>query len=301
MKFSKIAIATLVASVVLVGCGEDKTPDQVKFEQEKEMLAMKLAHEREMARIETSKVKAEHPESHTYVTENHNSYPESDVDTSYQPTYESSDMYEHQEQSSQVAPQTSQTYSAAAPEQGASVPQQAAQSEDSGFGAGSMLLAAAGGALAGYAVGEMLDNGMRSYQDDNGNTHYTDKNGKPVSKAVYEEKRKTSKVTKFKEKVKAGATKTKELAKKGVDKTKQTYNNVKSNEKVQNAVSKTKAVAKSGAEKAKTTYGNVKAKAAPKVQSAVKATKYQARKAKVVAKKAARKTQRAARKAGRRR
>lgn len=290
MKFSKIAIATLVASVVLVGCGEDKTPDQVKFEQEKEMLAMKLAHEREMARIETSKVKAEHPESHTYVTENHNSYPESDVDTSYNPTNESSDMYEHQDHSSQVAPQTSQTYSETAPEQGASVPQQAAQSEDSGFGAGSMLLAAGAGLAAGYLAGEMLDNGMRSYQDDNGNTHYTDKNGKPVSKAVYEEKRKTSKVTKFKEKVKAGADKTKELAKKGVDKTKQTYNNVKSNEKVQNAVSKTKAVAKSGAEKAKTTYSKVK----PKVQ-------YQARKAKVIAKKQARKVQRAARKSGRRR
>ncbi|MGF1787111.1 hypothetical protein L4D00_15050 [Photobacterium swingsii] len=193
-------IATMITSILLVGCGDDKTAEQIKFEQDVKLLSMQQAHQRELARIEASKVAAEHQVSNTYI-ENE---------------YEQGQQYEQgstQQSTNQEQPTQSQ--------------------DDSGNGIGSMLLAGAAGMAAGYMVGEMLDNGMRSYQDDHGNTHYTDKNGKPVSKYDYEQKRKTSKVTQFKEKAKVAGAKV-------VDKTKSTVSKIKSNEKVQSAVSQTK-------------------------------------------------------------
>lgn len=273
MKFNKIVIATLVASsVFLVGCGDDKTPEQIQFEQQVKLKSMDQAHQREMARIESSKIEAENPASHTYV----------DNSTSQDGGYDDQDQtggnYEpHQEDSS--VPQASQETNGSTAQQGTSVPQQNEATQDSGFGAGSMLLAAAGGALAGYAANEMLSNGMKSYQDDNGNTKYTDKDGRPVTQAQYEEKKKTSKVTKLKEKAKAGVDKTKQLSKTGYD--------------------KTKTVAKAGVDKTKQTYNNVKA--SPRTQQIKRNVQYNARKAQVLTKKQYRQAKRVATRSTRRR
>jgi hypothetical protein len=255
MKMQKLLISSLVASsLFLVGCGDDKSPSEIAFEQKKELMAMEQAHIRELARIETQKVAAANQVSDTYNIENE--YEQAPSQSSY------SAPQETQSYTGSEATQ-SQAYQESAPvEQGTEVSQPAAKSEDSGFGAGSMLLAAAGGALAGYAASEMLSNGMQEFTDSDGNTKYYDKKtGKEVSKSQYETAKKTSKVTKIKDAAKTAGTKTKELAKKGVDKTKQTYNNVK---------------------------------ASPRVQKAVTSTKYQAKKVKVLTKKAVKKAKRKA-------
>lgn len=197
----KIAIVGLLAaSVFMVGCGEEKTADQIQHERQKEIMAMKMAHEREMARIEAKKIAAANPVSHTYVENeyDHRSYQQENsygtgatqMGTSqqeaYQPTYSGT----------QTA--SSYDYQPSAP----AAPQPAAQPTDEGFGVGSMALAALGGAAAGYLAGEMLNNGYKSYKDDRGNVHYTDKDGRPVSKQQYEDyKKKNPKTTAFKEKV----------------------------------------------------------------------------------------------------
>lgn len=55
---------------------------------------------------------------------------------------------------------------------------------------GSSLLgtvaAVGAGALAGYAVSGLLDNGYRSYSDNSGNTRYIDSGGKEISRTQFE-------------------------------------------------------------------------------------------------------------------
>lgn len=191
----KIILASVIASsVFLVGCGEDKTPDQVKYEQEKEMLAMKLAHEREMARIDAKKIGAANPANHTYVE---NEY---DQRSYQQDNYQQEQSYG---QANESHPQSSQNYAdqGTAVASSGQVQQQAQPAADEGYGMGSMALAALGGAAAGYFAGEMLNNGMKSYKDDRGNTHYADRDGRPVSRAQYDDyKKKNPKTTAFREK-----------------------------------------------------------------------------------------------------
>ena len=191
----KVIMASVIASsVFLVGCGEDKTPDQIKFEQEKEMLAMKMAHEREMARIDAKKISAANPVSHTYVE---NEY---DQRSYQQDNYQQEQTYG---QANQSHPQPSQNYTdqGTAVASSGQVQQQAQPAAEEGYGTGAMVLSALGGAAAGYLAGEMLNNGMKSYKDDHGNTHYTDRDGRPVSRSQYEDYKKANpKTTAFKEK-----------------------------------------------------------------------------------------------------
>lgn len=192
----KIILAGVIASsVFLVGCGEEKSADQIKYEREKEMLVMKLAHEREMARIDAKKIRAANPESNTYVE---NEY---DQRSYQQDTYQQGQDYGQTDQSYSQQGQNYADQGTATATSGQVTPQQAQQSTDEGFGVGSMAIAALGGAAAGYFAGEMLNNGMKSYKDDQGNTHYTDKDGRPVSRAQYDDyKKKNPKTTAFKQK-----------------------------------------------------------------------------------------------------
>lgn len=193
-------VGLLAASVFMVGCGEEKTADQIQYERQKEMRAMEMAHQREMARIEAKKIEAANPVAHTYVENEYdqrsyqqeNSYGTgaTQMGTSqqeaYQPTYSGT--------------QTASNYDYQQP--AAAAQQPATQPTDEGYGTGAMVLSALGGAAAGYLAGEMLNNGYKSYKDDRGNTHYTDKDGRPVSKAQYEDYKKANpKTTAFKEKV----------------------------------------------------------------------------------------------------
>lgn len=239
-------------SLGLIGCGDEPTPEQVKHKQAMEVLRAQQAHEREMARIKAQQIQAANPISHTYVENEYetiqdssggsNSYAEPEYDYSYEasePTYSSSAY------SVKSAP-TTQT------------------SMESGYSGTDMLLAAGGAMAAGYAVSQLLDNGMRSYQDDKGVTHYADKNGKPVSKATYEEAKKTSKVTQVKEKLKATGTKAKELGKQGLDKTKQKYQDVKNSPKTKQLKDKATYQAKKAKVMVKKAVHKVKQKAKKK-------------------------------------
>lgn len=179
-------VGILACSVFIVGCGE-KDAETVKYEREKEMLAMKLAHQREMARIDAKKNESQNQTSNNY-TENDNNY--------QQDNYTQEPNYGTTESSVGSQPQAVQ-YTNQEP-QAAAATQQAT---DEGYGMGSMALAALGGAAAGYLAGEMLNNGMKSYKDDHGNTHYADKDGRPVSRQAYEDHKKANpKTTAFKEK-----------------------------------------------------------------------------------------------------
>lgn len=193
----KIALVGILAcSVFIVGCGDDKTPEQVAFEQKKELMAMENAHQREMARIASKSGRNFQQEP------------------SHQQDYQQEQYYGSTQ--SQMGAQSQEVQS----QQEQSHASPARQQADEGYGVGSMALAALGGAAAGYLAGEMLGNGMKSYKDDRGNTHYTDKDGRPVSRTAYDEyKKKNPKTTAFKEKASdlkaktvAGATAVKDKA-----------------------------------------------------------------------------------------
>ena len=214
----KITIVGILAcSVFLVGCGEEKTADQVQYERQKEMRQMELMHQREMARIEAKKIQAQNPVSHTYVENEYDQRSYQQDNYQEQPQYGSTQS-QMGSQAQEVQPQSYASAQEYATPATASAPVQ--QPTDEGFGVGSMALAALGGAAAGYFAGEMLNNGYKSYKDDHGNTHYTDRDGRPVSKTAYEDhKKKNPKTTAFREKASdlkaktvAGATAVKDKA-----------------------------------------------------------------------------------------
>lgn len=60
------------------------------------------------------------------------------------------------------------------------------ESSGSDSGIGSTILAVGAGALAGYAISELLDDGYRSYSDKSGRTVYVDKNGRQIDKRDYD-------------------------------------------------------------------------------------------------------------------
>ncbi|MGL5567032.1 MAG: hypothetical protein ACRDC4_15010, partial [Plesiomonas sp.] len=63
---------------------------------------------------------------------------------------------------------------------------QPAESSSSDSGIGSTLLGIGAGALAGYAISELLDDGYRSYTDNTGRSVYVDKNGRQIDKRDYD-------------------------------------------------------------------------------------------------------------------
>lgn len=161
----KSVIAILLTTVILSGCSD--TPEEIKFEQEKELLRMKMQHEQSMASIEARKVAAANPVSHTYV--------ENEYETEYH------------HQAPQVVQQ--EVYSATGGDT-RSIPEQQATSSDSGLGIGSLALAAA----TGYAINEVLSNGHRTATTSDGRTIYLDSKGNEVSKNAYDTQRKSSPV-----------------------------------------------------------------------------------------------------------
>ena len=189
----KTLIAVTIASMVLVGCGDNKTPEQIKFEQETKLLSMKQAHEREMARIENEGKKQNgNPYSEQQQTQYDDSYVgeqqvQREIPIQRQVQVREEQPYDNYSRNQQPVAEQQQTNDSG--------------SSDGGLGWGSVALGVGAGAIAAYAATELLNNGMKSYKDDRGNTHYTDKDGKPVTKAAYEDhKKKNPKTTMIQEK-----------------------------------------------------------------------------------------------------
>jgi hypothetical protein len=217
---NKLLIAVL-GSLVLVGCGE------------KSELELKLEHERAMAQIEVQKIKAANQVSDTYNVEY-----EYEIDDR---GYSEPIVYDETPRSSMDV----STLHSQAP----SVP------VEQGYSGGEMLAGVAAGALAGYAANEMLNNGMKTYTDNKGNTVYVDKNGKQISKEQYNAyKKKNPKATKLREKVSNAKDKAKVLGTKAKDKVKAGYQKAKDSKtgrKVQAAAKKTQRKVKQKANKYK--------------------------------------------------
>lgn len=144
----KLVVLSLALS--LVACGGDPAEDARAHEAR--MLKLKQEHELNMARINaTQQVQQIAPQQ--------------------QVTYGDSDY-------SQPAP--------AAYGNGGYDGVQPAESGSSDSGIGSTILAVGAGALAGYAISELLDDGYRSYSDKSGRTVYVDKNGRQIDKRDYD-------------------------------------------------------------------------------------------------------------------
>ncbi|MGL4518213.1 MAG: hypothetical protein ACRCUJ_00555 [Phocaeicola sp.] len=79
-------------------------------------------------------------------------------------------------------------HTTAAANQGVQVPD-STQPVDSGSSILGTVAAVGAGALAGYAVSGLLDNGHRSYSDNAGNTRYVDNNGREISRTEFENHR----------------------------------------------------------------------------------------------------------------
>ncbi|WP_347368008.1 hypothetical protein [Vibrio vulnificus] len=126
----KKLIVAIVVSSVLVGCGEDKSPEQVKFEQDRQLLILQQRHEQEMKRLEVQKVAAENGV---------------DIDAkSYKDVKQYNGGY-----NDAIRPNHIPSMQAQAPVEQAEA--------DSGFSGGEMLLAGAVGAAAGYALNAKKD------------------------------------------------------------------------------------------------------------------------------------------------
>ncbi|MGL4522765.1 MAG: hypothetical protein ACRCWQ_09470 [Bacilli bacterium] len=186
--FKKLLIASVVASTFMIaGCDDQPLSDsQLKMKNDKELLAMQLAHERAMKdkEVEIARLSAR-PE----VVRESRQYDYQDEPVPVEqfreaPAREPRYVESHQETYTQPAPAQYQ-------QEQVQQPTQQAQT-DEGFGAGSMVMAGLAGAAAGYLAGEVLNNGMKSYKDDRGNVHYTDKDGRPVKKEAYESYKKAN-------------------------------------------------------------------------------------------------------------
>lgn len=145
----KKSLVILALSTVLFACGGDPAEDARNHEAR--MLKLQQDHELNMSRIQANN------------------------DSVHQATQ-------------QVAPYEPQ-YSQPTGQHnvdGASYGNQSVESSSSDSGIGSTLLAVGAGALAGYAVSELLDDGYRSYTDKSGKSVYVDKSGKQIDKRDYE-------------------------------------------------------------------------------------------------------------------
>lgn len=145
----KKSLIILALSTVLFACGGD--PAEEARAHEARMLKLKQDHELNMARV--SAPQAVHQASPQQVA-------------SYEPQYSQSAQQHYDD--------------------GAAYGGQSAESSSSDSGIGSTLLAVGAGALAGYAVSELLDDGYRSYTDKSGKSVYVDKNGRQINQSDYE-------------------------------------------------------------------------------------------------------------------
>ena len=148
----KKSLIILALSTVLFACGGD--PELTNAQQfELKKLQMQQDHERNMANVQAR-------------TDRELGHASPQQVASYEPQY------------SQPA---QQHY-----DDGAAYGGQPAESSSSDSGIGSTLLAVGAGALAGYAVSELLDDGYRSYTDKSGKSVYVDKNGRQINQSDYE-------------------------------------------------------------------------------------------------------------------
>lgn len=136
---------------LLVACGEPALTPGQQFELTK--LQMIHNHERDLARIQAN-------------TQREIGYVEPQQGTTYEPQYA----------------QPAESYNV----DGAAYGNQSYESGSSDSGIGGTLMAVAGGALAGYAVSELLDDGFRTYTDKSGKSVYVDKNGRQIDKRDYD-------------------------------------------------------------------------------------------------------------------
>ncbi|MGL5015293.1 MAG: hypothetical protein ACRC6V_13545 [Bacteroidales bacterium] len=115
---------------------------------------------------------------------------------------------------------------------------------DSGSSILGTVAAVGAGALAGYAISELLDDGYRSYTGSNGRTYYVDSNNREITRSQYESYKKEHptkhKVSEYNQKgktlVKAGQEKTVQAATVVKEKTTQAATSVQ--KKVSSTVSK---------------------------------------------------------------
>lgn len=177
MKKSLVILA--LSTVLLGGCGGDPAEDARAHEAR--MLKLKQDHELNMSRIQANNDRVHQAPQQV---------------ASYEPQYQ----------------QSAESYNV----DGAAYGGQPADNGSSDSGIGSTILAVGAGALAGYAISELLDDGYRSYTDKSGKSVYVDKNGRQIDKRDYDAY-KTKHPTKHKlssynqqgkQAVNAGATKT---------------------------------------------------------------------------------------------
>lgn len=151
----KGTVMLLAASLALVGCGgEPELTAAQEFELKK--LQMVQNHERDLARISANtqrEVGYQPVEAQQYGQGNWDERTQTPATAQYNDVGTSPDM---------------------------------SQSSDSGSSMLGTVAALGAGALAGYAMSELLDDGHRSYRDSSGRTRYVDGSGKEISSAQYD-------------------------------------------------------------------------------------------------------------------
>lgn len=148
-------IALAIAGLFLAGCSDE--PELTASQQfELKKLEMQQDHERHMANIQAR-------------TERELGVPQQYAAPQQQAVYH------------EPVQSVEQPYQG-----GSSYGGEPSESSSSDSGIGSTLLAVGAGALAGYAVSELLDDGYRSYSDKSGRTVYVDKNGRQIDKRDYD-------------------------------------------------------------------------------------------------------------------
>ena len=148
----KAKLLAIFAGMVLMGCGEaPHDPAKAARDHEARMMKLQQEHELNMARLQQPQVVHQAP--------------------AQQVDYGNTDYSQP----------TQQAYS-----NGGYDVVQPTESVSSGSGVGSTLLGIGAGALAGYAISELLDDGYRSYTDNTGRSVYVDKNGRQIDKRDYD-------------------------------------------------------------------------------------------------------------------
>ena len=153
MKKKIMLVGFVGLSILLTACGEpDLTPSQ-KFEMDK--LRLTQQHELDMARVQSPVVQQVAPQQ--------------EVQQNGQGNWD-----EH------TQTPVSDEYNDVGYGSGSNEP------SSSGSSVLGTVAAVGAGALAGYAVSELLDDGHRSYTDSNGRTRYVNGSGKEISNSQYD-------------------------------------------------------------------------------------------------------------------
>lgn len=151
----KMKLLAIFAGMVLMGCGgEPELTAAQQFELKK--LEMQQNHQRDLARIQAN-------------TDRELGAPQQYAAPQQQAAYH------------EPVQSVEQPYQG-----GSAYGSEPSESSSSDSGIGSTILAVGAGALAGYAISELLDDGYRSYSDKSGRTVYVDKNGRQIDKRDYD-------------------------------------------------------------------------------------------------------------------